>query len=72
MPQTKEGARKAVAKILARDPDHFKKLGRIGGKTPKTAPAGFAYVRDTDPEKFREISAKGGFISRRGKAKTSA
>jgi len=29
---TKEGAAKSVAKILAKNPNHFKEAGSIGGK----------------------------------------
>ncbi|TFD15501.1 hypothetical protein E3T26_06885 [Cryobacterium sp. TMT1-21] len=63
MAGNKAGGLKAAAKNLANDPDHYKKIGKIGGANGHTG--GFAYLKEVDPEKFREASAKGGFISRR-------
>lgn len=40
MPGTVAGAAKAKAKILARDPDHFRKMGKLGGL--KSRGGGFA------------------------------
>lgn len=40
MAGTKAGAQKAIAKILARDPDFFKKIGSKGGANGTTG--GFA------------------------------
>ncbi|TFB85824.1 hypothetical protein E3O44_12545 [Cryobacterium algoricola] len=59
MTGTKEGSRKAVATILARDPGHFARAGRIGGQNGHTG--GFA----TNPELARIAGAKGGHISKR-------
>ena len=67
MSGTKKGGLEAAAKNLARDPDFYKKIGRKGGTQPKRTPSGFAYLALYDPEKLREASAKGGFISRRTK-----
>lgn len=38
-----EGGRKAAIKILARDPDHYRKIGAIGGRKGHTG--GFAANR---------------------------
>lgn len=59
MSGTKEGARKAVAKILERDPEFFRRIGTAGGKNGKTG--GFA----ANPALARIAGAKGGRISRR-------
>lgn len=42
MAGTKEGAAKARAKALAKDPNHYANIGRIGGNAPHTMPIGFA------------------------------
>ena len=52
--QTKAGAQKAKATLLAKDPDYFKKLGQKGGK----ATSGYAFGHGkVDPA---EAGAKGG------------
>lgn len=61
MSQTKAGAAKAVAKILARDPDFYKKTGALGGKVGHTG--GFFQ----DRELARRAGAIGGKISKRRK-----
>lgn len=66
MAGTKAGSQKAVATILARDPDFFKRVGKIGGSKGKGAgyQGGFAHP-EADP---RKAGAIGGRISRRKKA----
>lgn len=64
MARTREGGLKTKAKNLARNPDFYKDIGRIGGMASNTG--GFAASR----ELARIAGAKGGRISRRGKAKT--
>lgn len=49
MAQTKEGAAKAKAKLLANDPDHFKKLGRAGGQA-QISTKGFGTHRERAAE----------------------
>lgn len=61
MAGTKEGAQKARDKNLARDPNFYSNIGRIGGKNGTTG--GFAANR----ELAREAGRKGGKISKRGK-----
>lgn len=63
MSGTKEGAAKARAKILARDPDYYKKIGAIGGRNGNTG--GFASNRDL----AIRAGQKGGRISNRSKVK---
>lgn len=58
MAQTKIGAAKAKAKILANNPNHYKEIGSKGGKVSTTG--GFAYMAKNDPERHVELSAKGG------------
>jgi general stress protein YciG len=60
MSGTKIGAAKAISKILAKDPDHFRKIGAIGGSRTGIK-KGFALNR----ERARTAGAKGGRISRR-------
>lgn len=64
MAGTREGGLKTKAKNLARNPDFYKDIGRLGGMTSNTG--GFAANR----ELASIAGAKGGRISRRGKAKT--
>lgn len=66
MAGTIEGGKKAAAKNLARDPDFYRKLGKIGGRNGTTG--GFAANR----ELARIAGQKGGRISRRGTAKKGA
>jgi general stress protein YciG len=61
MAGTKEGGRKAAAKNLARDPNFYAKIGRVGGQRGHTG--GFA----ANPELARIAGARGGRISRRRK-----
>ena len=56
MAQTVEGAAKAVAKILERDPEHFKRIGKRGGSVKKPG-KGFGSLT---MEQLKEVSAKGG------------
>jgi general stress protein YciG len=67
MSGNKIGAAKAKAKLLERDPDYFKNLGKLGGSKTMAQgakPKGFA----ADPEKASEWGKIGGQISRRGKS----
>lgn len=62
MAGTVEGGRKARDRNLANDPNFYKKIGAIGGS--KSGTGGFYANR----ELARIAGAKGGKISRRGKA----
>lgn len=55
------GGRKTRDINLAKDPDYYVKLGRLGGKTPKTKPHGFMVNR----ELASRVGAIGGAKSRR-------
>lgn len=64
-----EGARKTVKKILARDPDFYKRIGQIGGRKGHTG--GFACTEVgedglTGAERAKVVGAKSGKISKRG------
>lgn len=63
MAGTKEGGKKAAAKITARDPGFYARIGSKGGKNGHTG--GFA----ANPELARIAGAKGGKKSKRGPAK---
>ena len=72
MSGTLSGAIKARDKILARDPDHFRRIGKLGGKNGNTG----GYASDkvgkdglTGRERAIVAGALGGRISRR-KAKS--
>lgn len=65
MAGTKAGGQKAVAKILARDPNFYARIGAKGGRNGHTG--GFA----ANPQLARVAGAKGGRISRRKKAVTT-
>ncbi len=60
------GGHKAKLHNLARDPDFYKRIGKIGGSTPTTAAKGFAGMPKW---KVSAAGTKGGATSRRGKAK---
>ena len=60
---TKAGGKKAAAKNLANNPNFYKEIGRKGGRNGHTG--GFA----ANPALASIAGAKGGKISRRGKAK---
>lgn len=62
MAGTVAGGKKAAEKNLAREPGFYKRIGAKGGKNGNTG--GFAANR----ELARIAGAKGGRISRRGKA----
>lgn len=60
MSGTRAGGLKSSKKIMARDPDFYKRIGKIGGS--KTfGNKGFAVM---DKDKLREAARKGGRISR--------
>lgn len=61
MPGTKIGGAKCRDTILKKDPNYYKKIGRIGGE--RCVPKGFSINRDL----ARKAGAKGEHISRRGK-----
>ena len=63
MAGTKAGGQKAAAKNLAKNPNFYAEIGRKGGSVVGTK-GGFA----ANPELARIAGAKGGRISRRGKA----
>jgi len=59
---TRSGGLLAAKKNLARDPDFYRKIGKVGGRNSNTG--GFA----ANHELARIAGAKGGTISRRRKA----
>lgn len=69
MSGTPAGAKKAVAKIKAKDPDFFRKIGAKGGRNGNTG--GFAKAPwETYAEHHKRVSAAGslgGSISKRSK-----
>ena len=66
MAGTKAGGLKAAQKNLQKDPNFYAKIGAKGGKNGRTG--GFA----ANPQLARIAGAKGGRISRRGKAAQKA
>ena len=65
MAGTVQGGKRAAAKNLAKDPNFYSKIGRIGGQRGTTG--GFA----ANPALARIAGAKGGRISRRTKKTVS-
>lgn len=62
---TKAGALKTRETIYKKfGNDFYKNIGKIGGETETNKPKGFA----CNPELARKVGAKGGSISKRGKA----
>lgn len=69
MAGTIEGGKKAAAKNLAKNPDFYREIGRIGGMLGKTG--GFASDKVgadglTGRQRASVAGVKGGHISRRG------
>lgn len=74
MPGSVNGGLRAAATIKAKDPDFYKKIGRLGGK--KSRGGGFSAYVDCSCSVFpykhyiKNCAGKiGGKISKRGKAK---
>lgn len=68
MSATREGGLKSARKILESSPDHYSKIGKIGGSAPHTKPKGFAWMKENGQmDKLRAAGARGGRISRRAK-----
>jgi len=65
MAGTKEGAAKSRAKILAANPNFYKEIGSIGGAAHDRG--GFAYMKEHDPERLKEIGRKAGAKGHRKK-----
>jgi general stress protein YciG len=70
MPGTKIGGLRAAARLKAKDPDYYAKLGAKGGRIGRTG--GFASrFRGSDgltgPERARRVGSVGGRLSRRNK-----
>lgn len=62
MSGTLEGGKATARTLKARDPDYYKKMGALGGRTPNKTPKGFASM---PKEKVSAAGRKGGTISRR-------
>lgn len=74
MSQTKEGAQKAKATMIAKHgADHWSKIGAIGGTRSTTG--GFYYAKKNytadDPRHPASAGLKGGHLSKRGKKVTA-
>lgn len=65
MAGTVAGGKKTAKKNLEKDPNFYRRIGAIGGRSSNTG--GFA----ANPELARIAGTKGGRISRRGKAKNN-
>lgn len=65
MTGTPQGAQKAIAKMLARDPDHFRKIGKLGG-SQKNPTKGFGHP-SANPS---AAGMRGGVKSRRRRVTT--
>lgn len=76
MAGTKAGGQKAAAKNLAKDPNFYKDIGRVGGSNGTTGGFGSPKVSGKDgltgAERARIAGALGGRISRRKKTSDKA
>jgi general stress protein YciG len=76
MAGTKAGGQKAAAKNLAKDPNFYKNIGRVGGSNGKTGGFGSHKVSTKDgltgAQRARIAGARGGRVSRRKKVEVSA
>lgn len=69
MAGTVKGGKKAAEKNKkVHGSDFYARIGSMGGKAKTSKPKGFA----ANPDLARKAGAKGGRISRRGKAKVTA
>lgn len=66
----KKQRRAWVQRMLDKDPDYFKKLGKKGGSYQSPS-KGFGTMSLINPEKHRQASAKGGTRTARRKIDTS-
>jgi hypothetical protein len=62
-----EGGKKFAERMKEIDPDYFKKLGKLGSKSVKTPYHHFSYLKETDPEKLREMVRQ---IGKKNKGRT--
>jgi hypothetical protein len=62
--QQKKSRKAWVQRLLAEDPDYFKKLGAKGGRS-EVPTKGFGMMSLINPEKHRKTSSKGGKQSSR-------
>lgn len=60
MPGNKIGGRKAAAANLAKNPNYFKEIGKIGGSATFASHGSVKGFAAMSPEKLKEVSAKGG------------
>lgn len=71
MAQTRAGAIKQTRTMRRKyGRNVFKQIGREGGKAGRTG--GFYYMKMHNPDQHKELSSKGGLLSRRGPAKGEA
>lgn len=70
MPGTKEGAKKVVAKMLEKNPNHYKEIASKAGRSRKNPYSYFAELKKLDPKKLREINARGGRVRKKKKPVT--
>ena len=63
MSGNKLGGQKSRDAILAKNPNHYKEIGRRGGLRPTLG--GFKAMKESNPELHKSVSAKGGKISRK-------
>lgn len=67
MAGTYEGGIRARDTNLKKDPNFYKKVGKLGGSTPKTRPSGFAYLKSIGREDLiQQYGRRGGAVSRGG------
>lgn len=72
MPGTVAGGRKAAATNKAKDPNFYRRIGKIGGSAPSATPGGFGsdlIGEDglTGRERARIAGSRGGQVSKRKK-----
>lgn len=58
MPGTAKGNRKTRDKLLAKDPDYYRKIGSKGGSAEHSYRY-FKHLQENDPEKLKAISGSG-------------
>jgi general stress protein YciG len=75
MAGNKAGGKKAAAKNIAKDPNFYKNIGRVGGQRGTSGGFASQVTGDdglTGAERARIAGAKGGRISRRSKKITKS
>jgi general stress protein YciG len=66
MPTRSESSKKTAEKLLAKDPDFYKRIGKKGSDSRSKRYYHFTDLQNKDPEKLKQLASQGGKKSKRG------